>query len=274
MAANYTMVATQIYVWMQVYQRQNTRLADHMDEAFGEIKAAGYDSLEGWLAWCDTAGNTRKVGDLLTKHGLKPAGMYHGGDFHDKDAAKTTLETIMQLANNAMNIGCLTVNINPNPIGREKSDEELKTQGVFLNRLGWELKNIGLSLTIHNHDPEIKSNARELRANLANTDPSLVGFCIDLHWIWKGGLDPITLLREVGDRTKSLHLRNSVNGVWDETLGAGEIDYSQVKRVLDEINYTGPLVVELAYEKETVITRSLVENERRAREFVRQTFGV
>jgi inosose dehydratase len=271
--ANFTSIATQLYVWMIVYGRQQKPLEEHLDEAFAEVKAAGFDAIEGWLRWCETAEKAERVGALLKQHELQLISAYHGGGYHEHAAAEKTLAETLEFAKRARDIGCPMLNVNPNPIGREKTDEELKMQGEHLNRIAEAVKNIGLSLVVHFHDPEIRYDAREHRANLRNTDPNLVGFCVDFHWVLRGGQDPVMILRETGARTKSLHVRNSVNGVWSETLGDGDIDYRQVKIALDDIGYRGPLIVELAYEQQTHLTRSLVENERQAREYALKVLG-
>ena len=84
----------------------------------------------------------------------------------------------------------------------------------------------------------------------------------------------MAFLRETGKRTKSLHLRNTVGGVWAETLGEGDIDYSQVKAVLDEIGYHGPLIAELALEAKTPRNRPLAENQRLSRQYIKKIFAV
>ncbi|MCS6863371.1 MAG: sugar phosphate isomerase/epimerase, partial [Abditibacteriales bacterium] len=258
----------------QMYAREQKNLDEHLDEAFGEVRAAGFEAIEGWLKWCATPGQAAQTGELLMKHGLRLVSMYHGGAYHERAAAEQTVAETLEFAKRARDLGCPMLNVNPDPIGREKTDDELKVQGEFLNRLAQALNGLGMSLVVHFHAPEMRNDAREHRANLANTDPHLVGFCIDFHWVWRGGQDPVRILRETAGRTRSLHIRNSVNGVWSETLGDGDIDYRQVKTALDAIGYRGPLIVELAYEPQTQITRSLVENERLARAYAREVFGV
>jgi len=69
-------------------------------------------------------------------------------------------------------------------------------------------------------------------------------------------------------------LRNSKDGVWTEAFGEGDIDHSAMSQLLREIGFSGWLIVELAYEEKTVITRTLEENASISREYVREVFGV
>ncbi len=184
---------------------------------------------------------------------------------------KNGLETsvILRRAWIAREHGLEVVVMNPDTTGREKSDEELATQARSLDELGAKLRELGLRLAIHTHDPEMRSGAREWYHILRNTRAENVSFCLDLHWVLRGGQDPLALLRAAGPRIIDLHLRNSRDGVWLEDFGAGDIDHAKVAEVLGEIRYRGTYTVELAYEGKTARTRTLEENLKRSLEFVR-----
>jgi sugar phosphate isomerase/epimerase len=59
-----------------------------------------------------------------------------------------------------------------------------------------------------------------------------------------------------------------------EDYGPGDIDYQKVADYLRGIGFTGYLVVELAYEKGTQITRSLDEDLRLSRIYTDKIFGL
>ncbi len=266
-------IATQMYVWGQVYGREGKSVDEHLDEIFGYLADAGYDGVEGGLGWASTKERADHVHQLLEKHGLRLPSLYHGGVYHEKNEAEKTIEDTLKLARIAVEIGCPAVNVNPAAIGREKTDEELKIQGEYLNRMGAALKELGMSFYIHNHTPEVINDARELRADCEYTNTELVGLCLDTHWVLRGGVDPLALMQEYPNRITSLHLRNSQNGIWSESFGEGDIDHLAMRRVLEDIGYDGWFIVELAYEQETKLTRPLPENMRLSREYVRQVFG-
>ncbi len=98
-----------------------------------------------------------------------------------------------------------------------------------MNRLGAELKKIGLTLAYHNHDMELREAAREFHHMMLGTDPANVTLCLDSHWVYRGsGNSQIALFDIVklyGSRVSELHLRQSKDGVWTEALGDGDIDY-------------------------------------------------
>ena len=97
---------------------------------------------------------------------------------------------------------------------------------------------------------------------------------MDVEWANRGGQEVMSFLRETGDRLLELHLRNSHQGVWAEDFGPGDIDYQGVADYLRKISFNGYLVVELAYEKNTQITRSLDEDLRLSRQYTEKVFGL
>ncbi|MDA1192998.1 MAG: sugar phosphate isomerase/epimerase [Candidatus Poribacteria bacterium] len=266
-------VGTQLYVWSQVIAADGGKIDDRLDEVFADVAAAGIDAVEGWLSWVETPEKLAGVKQLAEKHGLAIPSLYTGGAYHSADDGAKAVARIAREAEIARELGCGMINTNPNPIGRDKTDDELKTQAANLNALGERLRSLDMALVIHNHDPEIRNDAREFRLNAEWTDPAFVSFCVDTHWIYRGGGDPVELLREVAERTLSVHLRNSTDGVWDESFGEGDIDHRAVRAVLEDARFNGWLFLELAYDKETPRTRPLRENARMGRDYIRDIFG-
>lgn len=267
------LVLAQLYQWMVNYYQEGKHLEEHFEEVFSEIQSAGYAGCEGMLSFVETEEKAERVKHLLQNHQIVMPSVYSGGALHQFPQAQATLERILSQAPSALKAGVRYININPDPIGREKTEEELATQAQSLNQLAHQLREIGLELLIHHHDPEMRSQAREFKAMAEQTDPLLVGFCLDLHWAYRGGMNPTELLEAYLPRVKALHLRNSLQGIWSEALGEGDIDYSKISTLLQQSGWRGLLIVELAYETRTVVTRSLAENYKISRQFVRNTFG-
>lgn len=269
-------LGAQTYVWRQVYRQQGKVLEDHLEEVMADIAYAGCDGVVGRLAWMATDVEAERVANLLEKYQLKMPALHHGDLFHRLEAVDETIERIVEWAARGQRfVRCphVTVDARQEP-GRRKTEAELEVQTQSFNRLGDELSKLGGRLLIHNHTPEIKDNARELRATCERTDPKLVNLCLDVLWAYRGGVDPLQLIREYPERIKGLHLRNSIGGVLSEVLCEGDIDYAALARLLEEIGYEDWLLVELEYEPETEVTRPVRENLRLSVEYVRGIFGV
>ena len=268
-AAKATLVGSNIYGWGQYAARDNKKL--DVDEVISALRDAGYDYLENFMDSNRPEENAR-FADKLRAKGLQPVSLYTGARIHEAGKAGESVAKILASAKVCQEAGFKVISCNPDPIGREKTDEELKTQVAALTEIGDGLNALGMSLGIHHHLPEMANSAREFHYVFRNTKPSVVGFCYDVHWVWKGGIAPEVALQEYGDRVVTFHLRQSRQGVWYECLDHGDIDYTAVARTARERKLPRRFTVELAIEEGTKITRSAVENHRRSQEFVRRIF--
>jgi sugar phosphate isomerase/epimerase len=266
-------VGSQLYGWGQYYGREKKSLSASLDEVFAALRDAGYDFAEGSL---DVARpeNNAAFADKLKARGLRPVSLYSGGRLHEAGKADEVVGRMIEAAKVCKQAGFLIINCNPDPIGREKTDEELSTQAASLEKLGKALLAMRMLLGVHNHTPEMANNAREFHHNFRKTDNRLVGFCFDTHWVFRGGLPPMNALHEYHERVVSWHLRQSRDKVWWEDLDEGDIDYKEIAGFTSDHDMLAPYIVELALERDTKITRTVVENHKRSREFVRKVFGV
>ena len=191
------------------------------------------------------------------------------------ESAETSIRSVLEVAAYLKPLGTRVIVTNPNPKPNQalKTDAELKTQVHYVNQLGSALHRHGIKLLLHHHTPELRNNAHEWWYEVDHTNPKVVGCCVDVHWAYRGGQEVMPFLRRVGSRLGDIHLRNSQHGIWMEDFGPGDVDYSPVAEYLRQISYDGLLVVELAYEKGTPMTRGLEDDLRRSRLYTEKVFG-
>jgi len=264
-------VGSNVYGWTQYYSREKKPFK--VEEVIAALSDCGYDYLESFLDLGNPQKNVEFSGKLKAK-GLRLVSMYAGPPMHEVESAKKSVSQALKCCEALKNEGLQVLSFNPAPIGREKTDEELKTQVAALIELGRGLNAMGIKLGIHHHLPEMKNGAREFHYNFRNSPPEVVGFCYDVHWVWKGGIQPQDALREYGNRVVTMHIRQSRENIWWEDLDTGDVDYDYVARYVREHNLPQRFTVELALEGGTKVTRSAIENHRRSREFIRRVFGV
>lgn len=265
-----SLVGSNSFGWTQ-YARRDKKPFD-LGETMSALRDLGYDYIETNMDFAHPD-SVATLAEQMKSKGLKPVSLYCGPRLHEADKAKDTVVQLLAAAKVAKACGFRALSCNVAPIGREKTDDELKTQVAALKDFGQGLKALGLKLGIHHHLPEMASNAREFHYNFRNTDPGVVGFCYDVHWVWKGGIQPMDTLREYGNRVVTWHIRQSRDGVWWEDLDTGDIDYAAVAKYAAEHKLPRLFTVELAIEAKTAITRNAIENHRRSREFIRKVFG-
>ena len=138
------------------------------------------------------------------------------------------------------------------------------------------MKEHGVTLAYHNHDIELRHAGREFHHMMLGTDPALVSLCLDSHWVFRGsGNSQVALfdvVRLYGSRVVELHLRQSKDGIWSETLDVGDIDHERLAGELRKAGAKPHLVLEVAVEKGTPKTMSPAEAHRRSAAYARATF--
>jgi inosose dehydratase len=264
------LVGSNIYGWGQYAQRENRKL--DVGEVISALRDCGYDYLENFMD-LEHPEESARFAEMLKAKGLRPVSLYSGARLHEAGKTADSIAKILAAARVASQAGFVVLSCNPDPIGREKTDEELKTQAAALTELGKGLNALGMRLGVHHHMPEMANGAREFHYNFKHTQPAEVGFCYDVHWVWKGGVSPADALKAYGERVVTWHLRQSRDGIWIEDLDAGDVDYGFVAEQAKQRSLPGRFTVELAIENGTKITRSVVDNHRRSRDYVRKIFG-
>jgi len=268
-------LSVEIYIWIQHLESEKKTLAEGVEEVLASFHGAGYHRVELNQDFFQPALRERTF-TLLAKNHLAPETVYAGTTLHESAAAEKSVGAVVELARLLKPHGTRVIVTNPSPKPGQalKSEEELDTQAKYVDRLAEQVSGLGMKLALHHHTPELLEHAREWRHLMQHTDPKRVYCCVDVHWAYRGGQEVMSFLRETGDRLVELHLRNSRKGIWMEDFGPGDIDYQKVADYLREISFNGYLVVELAYEKGTQITRSLDEDLRLSRLYTEKVFGL
>jgi inosose dehydratase len=268
-------LSVEAYIFQQYADRQHKKLGDVLGEVIPMARAAGFRNIE-----LNTEFFVPEIREhtlqLIRSSKLSMPSVYVGGVLHKEAPAAETIQRAVEIGNICKPFGCAAVvhNPSPKPQSAEKSDDELKLQAKLLNRMGQTLGQNDLALRVHHHTPEMLNNAREWRYILHNTDPQYVQLCMDLDWVHQGDQNPLALLKEAGQRVTEIHVRNSKNKLWLESVKDGDIDYREIARYLNTSGISPLVVVELAYKPKTEVTRSLEEDLRRSRLYTEQIFGV
>lgn len=263
--SNKPLLATNQYPWFTFYRRQGINWQDHLDTALPEVKKSGADSLEPSL---ESIEQLESLCGKLQANGLAMRTAYVNSTLHEKESSRKSIAEVLKLAKRAKALMDTRIVVtNPTPIrwgGPEnKTDAQIEVQGKALQMLGQALHEEGIALGYHFHDPEFRMGAREVHHMLASTDPRYVKLCLDAHWAYRGAGDSNIALHDIvklyGDRVIELHVRQSMNGIWTEAFGEGDIDYT---RLVDELVGLGvkPVVcMEQAIEKDSPHTMDALQ---------------
>jgi inosose dehydratase len=142
------------------------------------------------------------------------------------------------------------------------TDEAWKSLGSGLNELARSLQARGVRLVFHNHVGTYVETAEETARLLEETDPGLVGWCLDCGHLAYGGGDTLGMLEKYGNRVGYVHIKDVDGAVQERSrregwsfaqalknfifapLGEGIAGVSEVLQALKTARYDGWLVVE------------------------------
>ncbi len=266
------------YPWTVFYQRENRNFNNDLDKGLSELAASGMD---GYEPLANNPQEIDRLGPLLKKHGLQMRSLYVNSILHERKKADESIESVLTIAEKAKRLGTKIIVTNPSPIRwggpQNKDDAQLKVQAAALEKLGRQLKAMGLTLSYHNHDIELRNAAREFHHMMLGTDPTYVTLCLDAHWIYRGAGNSSVALFDVlklyGPRIIELHLRQSKDNIWTETFTDGDIDYPALAKYMLNIGIKPHIVLEQAVESGSPKTMSTVEAFKQSSKYTRRVFA-
>ena len=266
------------YPWTVFYQRDSRNFNNELDTGLGEVAASGMD---GYEPRANNPQELDRLGPLLKKHDLQMRSLYVNSVLHEPDKADESIEAVLAIAEKAKGIGTKIIVTNPSPIQwggpQNKNDAQLKVQAAALEKLGRLLQAMGLTLSYHNHDIELRNAAREFHHMMLGTDPAYVTLCLDAHWIYRGAGNSAVALFDVlklyGPRITELHLRQSKDNIWTETFADGDINYPALAKYLLNIGIKPHIVLEQAVESGSQKTMSTLDAFKQSSQYARRVFA-
>lgn len=204
-------------VGVQLYTLRSL-LAESVADALDVVAGIGYGEVElaglHGLAPADFR-------SLLDARGLAAPSTHVGLDALAPDRLTRTLDTAEILGHRWVIVPSLT-------------REQLAPEGLggvieTLERAGTEAGRRGIGVGFHNHAAEFTpgpDGRRPLHRMIAETDPALVSFQLDVYWAVEAGHDPLALLRAHPGRFISLHLKDRTPAGEMVAVGDGAIDFA------------------------------------------------
>lgn len=266
------------YTWNTFYQRQGKTWMTDPDASLKEYVSAGLTAYEPSF---NAADEVKKLAPYLPKYKLAMPSVYVNSSLHLANEAQQSIASVLAIADAAKSLGTRIIVTNPNPIkwgsDDDKSDAQLIEQAKNLDQLGAELRKRGMTLAYHTHAPEHRQAAREFHHMMLASDPNNVSLCLDAHWVYRGSGNSQVALFDVvklyGRRIAEVHIRQSKNGIWQETFSEGDIDYQRLANDIKALNIRPHLVLEQCLEKESPNTMGPVEAHRQDMAYAQTVFA-
>ena len=256
-------ISTTMYQWDMEYRSRSIDFRDNLEMVFREMAVCGLDGVQSRMAYADTAENAEKLADLCNRSGLRLSSLYGDCMLYDKNLLEREADAFVQRAEIASLSGSRLIAVNmAAPKGRDKTEDEVKTQAEGLNKIGRRLNASGIRIALHNHTPEMKNDAKELKYLMANLAEDNIGICLDISWADMAGVSYTDLIDQYHERLFEIHVRNNIDREqgFSQSVDEGIISYPAIHQQLGKLNYDGWYIVELAYMGGMKLTRSFKEN--------------
>ena len=147
---------------------------------------------------------TKRVHDL----GMKLNSCHLGGPNYTKETHNEAMDWWKKAIEDHSKTG-MKYMIKPGMKFPEKLDE-LKVQMDYFNAIGALTAKAGMQFGWHNHNHEFTKIDDKIIFDfmIANTDPKLVCFEMDVYWVMKGGYSPVDYMKKYPTRFPLLHIKD------------------------------------------------------------------
>lgn len=229
-------------IGLQMYTlREQIAAATDPLDVYKKVRAAGYTSVQAKLSHDMTPVQLKAV---LDEAGLTPLS-FNGNNFGHllgilRDP-KVAIEGAHALGVTTLDIGTVFI---------ENRDTEYGYQlfADLINKAGRIVAKEGLKLSYHNHALEFhrfESGRSGMDVLVEDSDPAVLNFCLDCHWMQAGGVSQVQWLRRLAGRMTMVHFKDygidlgttvvEVSPRLFKAVGEGNIHWQPIVEVCKEI---------------------------------------
>jgi len=127
--------------------------------------------------------------------------MMPGCDMSNPDEMKKMIEDAKYLDCDMFRIGAM-------PLDARFSLQAAVDFAKQADDFACQLKEHGIDLYYHNHHFEFCRHGGKLLMDIIKENTKYLGFELDIHWIHRGGMDPVKFINQYAGRIRLLHLKD------------------------------------------------------------------
>ncbi len=154
-----------------------------------------------------TAENVAAFQDVMARRGMKAAAMSAGLEAGPGGGENLT-DHYEKIVADCKALDCRFLRIGIMPPQYMQSYESAMEFIQRAEAMAKRLHEDGIELYYHNHHVEFARYNGELLFDLIRKNTQCLGFEIDVHWCWRGGVNPLDVIQRFAGRVKLLHLKD------------------------------------------------------------------
>ncbi len=101
-----------------------------------------------------------------------------------------------------------------------------------------------IKIAIHNHGPKARYDKAADTLKAVEGHHEFIGACVDTGHSIRSAEQPHEVIKALGKRVISLHLKDWIHGGEEQILGKGDMDLVAVARELKALDFKGPVMME------------------------------
>ncbi|MDY3007197.1 sugar phosphate isomerase/epimerase [Anaerococcus porci] len=213
---------------------------DGVYETFRKLNDIGYKSVE--VSQVETSKeNIDEIIRACKDFGMEVAAMSAAVEpqFEGQESLDTDFDKIVA---DCKAVGTDLLRIGMLPFDKMANIEKAIEFAKKANEFALKLKDEGIKLYYHNHHVEfVKYDGKYLLDIIAENAPEL-GFELDVHWVQKGGENPVNILKKYAGKVELVHLKDyEVMPLTEDDLKLMQTDVNAFRQSFDNRARFAPL---------------------------------
>jgi sugar phosphate isomerase/epimerase len=194
-------------IGVQAMMLRDNFAADGAFETLRKVSEIGYHAVE--ISQIPmTPANVAELGRARTELGMDIASLSASLTVTPGIPGESLTTDFDKIVNDAKTLNASMVRIGMLPFSAMGSLDAVLEFCDATNEVAARLQEQGIGLYYHNHHIEFaKYDGKQLLDIIADRAP-LLGLEIDVHWVQRGGLDPVATLKKYGERVSMVHLKD------------------------------------------------------------------
>ena len=180
-------------------------------ETLRKVSAIGYNAVE--ISQIPmTPANVDELDRSRTELGMDIAALSVNIEGRKGMPVESLADNFDKIVDDAKRLDSSLLRIGMLPFGAMKSLDSVIEFAKQANGYAERLQEQGISLYYHNHHIEFaKFDGKYMLDIIAENSPAM-GMEIDVHWVQRGGLDPVRTLEKYAGKTAMVHLKDYRSG--------------------------------------------------------------
>jgi len=236
-------LACETYTWQMPGEQYKGKLEHIMDIA----ARAGFKGIEPEASFLQHLSDPEKMKAALQKYNLELAVFCHVEDWRSEKETpdeRKRADAWIKFMEHFPEALFLLVQMP----GKDRQDLHNRQQNLLscVNAIAQRAADKGIKCSYHPNSPmgSIFRTEEDYKILLNGLNSSLIGYTPDVGHIAKGGMDPLSIIREYRQLVNCVHYKDMyTDGRW-APMGEGSIDFVGITNYLKQTGFEGWIVVE------------------------------